>query len=169
MPQIRPAAATDLDEIWALVCRAIAHMNALGNPQWGADYPTRSHYETDIARGELYAACAPDGAILGVAAINTDQSPEYTGLPWAIPSPALVPHRIAVDPAAQRQGVARSLFAFAEALARQKGLSVLHMDTYAQNDRMQALVQSLGFRRVGFVHFDREGRPLGFPCFEKVL
>lgn len=169
MPQIRPATANDLDEIWALVERAVAHMTALGNPQWGPDYPTRAHYEKDAARGELYVATAADGSIAGVAAINTDQAPEYAPLPWAIPAPALVPHRIAVDPAAQRQGVARSLFAFAETLARQKGLTVLHMDTYAQNDRMQALVESLGFVRVGLVHFDREGRPLGYPCYEKVL
>ena len=57
----------------------------------------------------------------------------------------------------------------AEAMARRLGLPVFHLDTYARNDRMQALIRSQGFTQVGQVHFDREGRPDGFPCFEKVL
>ncbi len=169
MPEIRPAAAGDLDEIWAIVCRAVAQMNALGNPQWGADYPTKSHYAADLARGELYIAQGGGGAILGVACLNTDQAPEYAPLPWRIPGPAMVIHRMAVDPAAQRQGVARALFLFAEEFALRMGLRVLHVDTYAQNQRMRALISSLAYEEVGFVHFDRVNRPLPFPCFEKVL
>lgn len=166
---IRLATAGDLDPLWALVGRAVTHMNALGNPQWGADYPTRAFYADDLARGELYVAVAADGSILGVACLNTEQSEEYAPLPWQITAPAMVIHRMAVDPSAQRQGVATSLFAFAEALARQKGIPAVHVDTYAQNDRMQALFRGRGCREVGLVHFDREDRPLGFPCFEKVL
>ena len=34
---IRPAHREELEEIWAMVGRAVAHMNQLGNPQWGED------------------------------------------------------------------------------------------------------------------------------------
>ena len=166
---IRPARAEDLDAIWPMVSRAVVHMNQLGNPQWGEDYPTRAHYAADQARDELYVAEDEDGTILGAVCLNQDQAPEYALLPWAISGPAMVLHRLAVDPAAQRRGVGRSFFQFAEAMARCHGLPTFHLDTYARNDRMQALIRSQGFTQVGMVHFDREGRPDGFPCFEKVL
>ena len=72
---IRPAHREELEEIWAMVGRAVAHMNQLGNPQWGEDYPTRDFYAGDIDRGELYAAVM-DGKLAGVACINTAESPE---------------------------------------------------------------------------------------------
>ena len=169
MTVIRLARPEDVDAVWALVQRAEAHMQALGNPQWGEDYPTRAHYAADQARGELYVSVDEDGTILGAVCLNQDQAPEYAPLPWAIPGPAMVLHRLAVDPAAQRRGVGRSFFQFGEAMARRLGLPVFHLDTYARNDRMQALIRSQGFTQVGTVHFDREGRPDGFPCFEKVL
>ena len=179
MPEIRLAAVGDLDEIWAMVGRAIEHMHAIGNFQWGEDYPTREFYAQDIARGELYVAYtniasatdanATDEMILGVACINTDQSPEYAPLPWRIPEPAMSIHRMAVDPLVQRQGVASALFAFAEELARSQSIPTLHMDTYAQNERMQALVTGRGYQKVGEVHFGRDARPLMYPCWEKVL
>ena len=169
MTEIRLARPEDVDAIWALVQRAAAHMQSLGNPQWGEDYPTRAHYAADQARDELYVAEDEDGTILGAVCLNQDQAPEYALLPWAISGPAMVLHRLAVDPAAQRRGVGRSFFQFAGAMARCHGLPTFHLDTYARNDRMQALIRSQGFTQVGMVHFDREGRPDGFPCFEKVL
>ena len=56
MTEIRLARPEDVDAIWALVQRAAAHMQSLGNPQWGEDYPTRAHYAADQARDELYVA-----------------------------------------------------------------------------------------------------------------
>lgn len=169
MTVIRLARPEDVDAVWALVQRAAAHMQALGNPQWGEDYPTRAHYAADQARGELYVSVDEDGTILGAVCLNQEQAPEYASLPWAVPGPAMVLHRLAVDPASQRRGVGRSFFQFGEAMARRLGLPTFHLDTYARNDRMQALIRSQGFTQVGTVHFDREGRPDGFPCFEKVL
>lgn len=132
MPAIRRAAPADLDAVWSLVGRAVAHMNAIGNPQWGADYPTRALYAGDIDRGEVYSI-----------------------------------HRLAVDPAVQRQGVATALLSFAQAFARQNHVSALHVDTYSLNHRMQALFAKQGFVRRGEIYL--HGRPLPYPCFEKLL
>ena len=107
MIEIRPARAEELDVVWLLVRRAVAHMNELGNPQWGEDYPTRDFYADDLARGELYAARS-GGVLAGAACINTAEAPEYAPLPWATAPPAVVIHRMAVDPAFQRQGVGRA-------------------------------------------------------------
>lgn len=113
MTEIRLACPEDVDAIWALVQRAAAHMQSLGNPQWGEDYPTRAHYAADQARDELYVAEDEDGTILGAVCLNQEQAPEYALLPWAVSGPAMVLHRLAVDPDAQRRGVGRSFFQFA--------------------------------------------------------
>lgn len=166
MVSIRPARGEELEEIWALARRAVRHMNEGGNPQWGEDYPTRALYEGDIAAGELYAA-VEGGRIVGVACINTTQSPEYGAVDWALPGPALTVHRMAVDPETQGRGVGRALFNFAEELARRQGLGAIHIDTYTENQRMQGLILSRGFRWVGEIRL--HGRPLPYPCFEKLL
>ena len=168
MFEITPAAAADLDEIWPMIGRAAAHMNTLGNPQWGEDYPTRAHYAADIGRGELYAA-REDGNILGVACLNTARAEEYAPLLWKSTGPALVIHRMAVNPEMQRRGVGRALFTFAEELARKKGLAAIHADTYSLNAPMQTLFLAMGYSRVGFVRFGRPCRELDYPCFEKLL
>ena len=169
MVTIRPARRGELELLWPLVRRAVTHMNQHGNPQWGTDYPTRAHYAGDLERGELYLAHLLDGTLAGAACLNTAESPEYAPLPWSVPGPALVVHRMVVDPCFQRQGTGRALFAYAEALARKNGVRSLRVDTYAKNHGMRALIEGCGFRQVGSVHFDRAERPLGFPCFEKVF
>ena len=163
---IRPARQEELEDIWALVRRAVAHMNGLGNPQWGEDYPTLDFYAGDLYRGELYAALV-EGRLAGVACINTAESPEYDPLPWGTSRPAVVIHRMAIDPAFQRRGVGSALFAFAEGEARRRGIAAMRTDTYSLNDRMQALIRKMGFSKVGEIHL--HGRPLTYPCFEKDL
>ena len=106
--RLEPARMEELEPIWSLVGRAVVHMNALGNPQWGEDYPTADFYREDIRRGELYAAYV-GGTLAGVACINTSEAPEYAAMPWTTTPPAVVIHRMAIDPAFQRQGVGRAL------------------------------------------------------------
>ena len=166
MVTIQKATAEELDAIWAMVRRAVAQMNELGNPQWGGDYPLREDYAGDIARGELYTARV-DGALAGVACINTEQSPEYADLSWQTENKAVVIHRMAVDPEFQRHGMGKAFFRYMEETARELGLRALRLDTYSLNDRMQRLILSQGFRKVGQVRF--RSRPLPFPCFEKAL
>lgn len=168
MNQIRLARPGDLDEIWPLVQRAVADMNARGNDQWGEDYPTREHYAADIENGVLW--CVTDGesgAILGVGTITCRHEPDYAAVPFTFPEPAVVMHRVAVDPSAMRQGVAGMLFAQFEEEGRRRGVEALRIDTYSLNDRMQALILKQGFRFVADTHFGK--RPLPYHCYEKIL
>lgn len=164
---ISPAQREELDEIWSLAQRVVTHMVAHGNPQWGEDYPTRDFYADDIARGELMAARAPSGTVLGVACVNTQESAEYEPLPWRTQRPAMVIHRMAIDPTHQGQGIGRAFFIYTEEEARRRNIPALRIDTYGKNQRMQNLIVSRGYRPVGEIYI--HGRPLGFPCFEKEL
>ncbi len=165
---IRRARLEDLNDIWAVVQRAVADMNARGNDQWGPSYPLAADYAADIEKGQLW--CVSDdqsGAIRGVGAITCGHEVNYEGVPFSYPEPAVVLHRLAVDPAAMRQGVAGLLFDRFEQEGRAQGVQALRIDTYCLNDRMQALILKRGFTFVADTHFS--SRPLPFHCYEKVL
>ncbi|MEG2420488.1 MAG: GNAT family N-acetyltransferase [Oscillospiraceae bacterium] len=167
MPTIRLARGEDLDAVWALVSRAMEDMHRRGNPQWSDGYPTREIFGDAIADGDLYLQTLADGTILGCAVLNSIEEEEHQTVRWSVPGPAMVLHKMAFDPAYQHQGGGSAFFAYAEELARQRGLKSLRMNTFSKNDRMQALVSKLGFSHVGDVHFGRLSLP--YPCYEKVL
>jgi GNAT superfamily N-acetyltransferase len=165
---IRPARTSDLPALIALVRRVVPLMRATGNLQWGEDYPNEKVFAHDIELGQLWVVDPHPGAIAGVAAITTDQSPEYTQVGWDITEPAIVVHRLAVDPAFQGTGIASALMQQAEAVARERGISVLRVDTNTQNPATQRLLPKLGYTLAGEISLDfRPG--LRFFCYEKRL
>lgn len=150
-----------------VVRRVVPVMQAAGNHQWTTEYPNRQVFEQDIDRGQLWVA-DQDGAIAGVAAITPDPEPDYAQAGLDMDEPALVIHRLAVDPELQRGGVARQLMAHAEELARQGGIRALRVDTNIENEATQRLFPKLGFRLAGEIGLT--GRPgLRFLCYEKRL
>jgi GNAT superfamily N-acetyltransferase len=105
--------------------------------------------------------------VLGCACITDEPETAYAAVPWAVEGPALVVHRVAVDPTLQRGGVASALLTYAEDWARARGIPVFHADTYCKNRKMQALFRKRGFVQRGEIHLP--GRSLPFPAFEKLL
>jgi ribosomal protein S18 acetylase RimI-like enzyme len=165
MLSVRPAALADIPAILALVRRVVPLMQASGNFQWSADYPNEAVFTADIAQNQLWVA-ELDGAIAGVAALTQDQDTEYAQADWDVTEPALVTHRLAVDPATQGRGVALALMAQAEKQAAAQGLHVLRVDTNSENAATQRLFPKLGYRFAGEITL--EFRPgLRFFCYEK--
>ena len=106
--------------------------------------------------------------IAGVAAITTDQEPEYANVGWDISEPAIVVHRVAVDPVFRGRGIAEALMLQAEAVARSRGIGVLRVDTNTQNAATQKLFPKLGYTLSGETGLGfRAG--LRFLCYEKRL
>ncbi|RSK50839.1 GNAT family N-acetyltransferase [Hymenobacter rigui] len=165
---LRPAALADVPAILALVRRVVPLMQAAGNFQWTAEYPNEEVFRRDVERGHLWVA-ELDGQIAAVAALtHNDQDPEYAQADWDVTEPALVTHRLAVSPAAQGRGLAASLLAQAEVLARQQGLRVVRVDTNSENQATQRLFPKLGYRYAGEITLAfRPG--LRFFCYEKWL
>ena len=163
----RRATASDLPSILALIRRVVPLMNASGNYQWTDDYPNEAVFSADIAQNHLWVA-ELDGAVAGVAALTTDQDAEYAQADWDVAEPALVTHRLAVNPAAQGQGVALALMEQAEKQAVEQGLHVLRVDTNSENAATQRLFPKLGYRFAGEIGLAfRPG--LRFFCYEKRL
>jgi ribosomal protein S18 acetylase RimI-like enzyme len=163
----RRATLADVPAILALVRQVVPLMNASGNMQWSVDYPNEEVFQNDITQNHLWVA-ELSGQVVGVAALTQDQDAEYADADWDVTEPALVTHRLAVDPAAQGRGVALALMQQAEAEARRQGLRALRVDTNSENAATQRLFPKLGYRFAGEIKLAfRPG--LRFFCYEKRL
>jgi ribosomal protein S18 acetylase RimI-like enzyme len=165
--RIRLATQYDLPALMALVRRVVPLMLATGNRQWDEGYPNESVFERDIALRQLWVAEAED-SIAGVAALTTDQEPEYAEAEWDTTAKALVVHRLAVDPSFRGAGVASALMQKAEEIAAERRFAVVRVDTNTENAATQRLFPKLGYRLAGEIGLGM--RPgLRFLCYEKVI
>jgi ribosomal protein S18 acetylase RimI-like enzyme len=165
--QIRLANHEDLPALITLIRRVVPIMIASGNLQWDESYPNEEVFGRDIRLGQLWIV-EIDTAIAGVAAITMDQEPDYAQVGWDIEEPAIVVHRLAVDPAFRGAGVARALMQMAEEVAADRSLTVLRVDTNTQNEATQRLFPQLGYQLAGEIGL--QFRPgLRFFCYEKRL
>ena len=164
---LRLATPDDIPPLLGLLRRVVPMMQQTGNFQWDDTYPNAAVFGDDIAQKQLWVA-EFDGQLAGVSAITTDQEPTYADVGWNIAEPAIVTHRLAVDPAFRGKGVAKALLLQADEVARQRGISVLRVDTNMQNEATQRLFPALGYVYAGEIGLDfRPG--LRFYCYEKRL
>jgi GNAT superfamily N-acetyltransferase len=165
--RIRLAQPGDVPAIMQIVRAVVPLMRVSGNLQWDHVYPNPAVFDEDIALSQLWVA-EIDGELAGVVALTTEQSPEYVQAGWSIEVPAIVVHRLAVDPAFQGRGVAIALMQQAEVVAEEKGIDRVRADTNTHNQVMQRLMPKLGFDLSGEIGL--EFRPgLRFFCYEKLL
>src|ERR1700759_2250658 len=147
--------------------RGVPLLPAGGDLQWGETYPNETVLQRDIDLVQLWVAEADTG-LAGVAAITMDQEPDYAQVGWDINEPAVVVHRLAVDPAFPGAGVAGALMQKAEEVAAERGIAILRVDTNTQNAATQRLFPKLGYQLAGEIGL--EFRPgLRFFCYEKRL
>ncbi len=164
---IRLAVTADIPGIMQLVGKVVPLMQAVGNFQWGNDYPSPAVFGKDIALNQLWVA-EIDRKIGGVSAITTDQDPEYANAGWDITEIAVVTHRLAVDPDLQGKGIAKALMQQAEEVAKTRHINILRVDTNSENKATQALFPKLGYQFSGEITLAK--RPgLRFFCYQKLL
>jgi GNAT superfamily N-acetyltransferase len=162
---IRLAKLTDIPAIMQLIAGVVQAMNASGNFQWDSTYPNEQVFEKDISLSQLWVA-AVDGVIAGIAAITTDQEPEYAEVGWDINETAIVVHRLAVSPKYQGRGIAAALMMQAEQQAIERDINLLRIDTNTANKATQKLFPKLGYQFAGEIGLGF--RPnLRFYCYEK--
>lgn len=165
--RIRLATTEDLPVLMALVRRVVPMMVAAGNFQWDEVYPNSEVFGQDIALAQLWVAEGAAG-LGGMAAITTEQEPEYAQVGWDVTEPAIVVHRLAVDPMLRGAGIASALMGQAEVVAAERGIHVLRVDTNTKNEATRRLFPKLGYVLCGEVSLGhREG--LRFLCYEKRL
>ena len=163
--RIRLAVEEDMPSLMGLVRRVVPLMRATENLQWDENYPNEAVFRRDIALNQLWVA-EIDGDLAGIAAITMDQEPDYVQVGWDIHEPAIVVHRLAVDPGFRGAGVASALMQKAEEIAVERRIEALRVDTNTKNDATQRLFPKLGYALAGEIGL--EFRPgLRFFCYEK--
>ena len=164
---VRHATITDVPEIMSLISDVVPAMNAAGNFQWDKSYPNAGVFEKDIERNQLWVAIVED-EIAGIAAITTDQEPEYAEVGWDINELAIVTHRLAVNPKHRGKGIAAALLTEAEREAIRRNIKLLRIDTNTANEATKRLFPKLGYRFAGEIGLGF--RPnLRFYCYQKEL
>jgi len=164
---IRLANLNDIPQIIQLIAEIVPVMNAAGNFQWDSTYPNTTVFENDIAKKQLWVA---DDAVVisGIAAITTDQEPEYASVGWDLNETAIVIHRLAVSIHHHGKGIATKLMQQAEQVAIDRGIGVLRIDTNSANKATRQLFPKLGYEFAGEIGLGF--RPnLRFYCYEKRL
>ncbi len=164
---VRRATGADVPGVMALIGKVLPLMLASGNLQWDAGYPNAEVFARDVELTQLWVA-ESDSQIAGVAAITTEQEPEYANVGWDISETAIVVHRLAVDPAFHGRGIALALMQQAEIVARESGISVLRVDTNTRNQATQRMFPKLGYALSGETGLGHRAG-LRFLCYEKRL
>jgi ribosomal protein S18 acetylase RimI-like enzyme len=164
---IRKATLSDIPLVMQLIQKVVPLMIASGNYQWNDVYPNAQVFEQDVELSQLWVADI-DGNVAGISAITTDQYPGYADVGLDINEPAIVTHRLAVDPGYRGLGIAEALLNEAEHEAIRRNIPLLRIDTNTQNHATQKLFPKLGYVLAGEIGL--EFRPgLRFYCYEKKL
>lgn len=166
--ELRKATLDDLSDIVRICSEAVKLLNAEGNFQWNESYPLSADFEKDIANNELWVATV-DGVVAGFAALTTDQPEEYTGVGWDITETAIVPHRVATDPAHRGKSIAAKFMHMAEHLAREAGYKSVRVDTNKINIPMQKMFTKLEYHYAGQIKLKGKPETMDFVCYHKQL
>jgi ribosomal protein S18 acetylase RimI-like enzyme len=165
--RVRLAREEDISLLIEIVRRVVPLMRMQGNLQWDEDYPNEAVFREDIHLERLWVA-EVDGTLAGVVALTTDREADYDQADWDNEQPAVVIHRLAVDPPFHGSGVAKALMHKAEQVATASGLSIIRTDTNSANEATQKLFPKMGYRFAGEISL--RARPnLRFLCYEKHL
>ena len=163
---IRQATEADITAVMKIIQETITEMRSYGNTQWDENYPREEDFLSDIRQGDLYII-EREEEVAGFACVNTVEPNEYNDLPWSRQQPAIVIHRMAVDPSRRRSGIGTELMKFAEEHALKQQKKKIKTDTYSINTKMNALFTKCGYKLVGEMRF--RSREKAFYCYDKVL
>ncbi len=152
---IRKATGADIDAISGIYERIhMREQQKLMQIGWlPGVYPVRGTAEAALERGDLFVY-EEDGNILASAIINKTQVDVYAQGNWAYSAAddkIMVLHTLVVDPDANKRGIGKSFVEFYEKYAKERGCTVLRMDTNEKNAVARAFYKKLGYREAGIV------------------
>jgi len=147
---ITKASIRDLESIDRLTLKIVRDMKTSKIPQWNFPYPRYKVFMKDWMLGGLYVE-KTGHQIDGSITILKENDPAYLVLDTWQGKNALVIHRLMVDPAKRKQGIARKLLKFACRLAIQEGYDSIKIDTHEENYKMKAFLEKHDFVRRGYL------------------
>jgi ribosomal protein S18 acetylase RimI-like enzyme len=159
----RRAKAADFEAVAALYEKAVSDLRSKQIDQWDEIYPDSKTLRADIRKRQMYVLTR-DGGIVSAVVLGRKQHELYKTVRWSCGRPAVL-HRLCVHPEHQHLGVGRATVVCAEQRLRKKHRCSVRLDAFLQNPAALRLYESLGYTRVGVVHF-RKGE---FGLYEKSI
>ncbi|MEZ4874472.1 MAG: GNAT family N-acetyltransferase [Flavobacteriaceae bacterium] len=165
---IRKALSSEIAEILSLTQACSKEMIANEIFQWNEHYPNVEAFQKDVKRGELYVK-ELENTLVGCMVISSLKDEEYDAVPWLTPDGFnYYIHRLAVHPAFQHQGHAKSLMDFAEKTIKEMGGISVRLDTFSKNARNQKFYEARGYTKLGGIYFPKQSE-FPFYCYELII
>jgi GNAT superfamily N-acetyltransferase len=139
--------------------------------QWQDGYPNEKQVKLDIINQNSYVIINDEGIIIGTTVFTFKEEPTYQQIEggWKTSENSLygVIHRLAVDDAYRKAGLARFVFDQCEALVKKHLTATsLRIDTHRENIGMQGLLKKRNYNYCGVIYLDSGDDRL---AYEKVL
>lgn len=165
---IRKATIQDIDTIINITKACAIDMVSKNIHQWNSQYPSRTAFEIDVSRNELYVLVEEE-KIMGCLVLSTKMDTEYQSVSWLTPNTKnLYVHRLAIDPNFQGKGLAQKLMSFAENFAKKNEYASIRLDTFSKNTRNQKFYELRGYKKLGSIYFPKQSEH-PFYCYEYIL
>jgi len=163
---IRLANVSDLDDIMEIIDEIKKEMKEENNPQWNEedDYPNKEKFISDMKKNQLYVY-EDNQIIKGLIVISKED--DYQKLLKTSNKPSYILHRLAIKKEFRKEGLASSLFKYAEDLAKENNMEILKADTEEHNLKMNNLFIKLGFKKKG--EFEYDDYPGHYIYYEKEI
>ncbi len=162
---IRLAKKTEIPKILAITRACAKDMINQNIFQWNEEYPSKTAFEKDITRNELFVLVIEE-RIIGCMVLTPIMDSEYIPIKWLSENKNnLYIHRLAIHPKDQGKGYAQKMMDFAEQFAINNNYCSIRLDTFSKNNRNQKFYEIRGFKRLGEMHFPKQSE-FPFYCYE---
>ena len=157
----------NLKDILNIINQAKIYMKENGINQWNEDYPKIESLENDILNKNSYVV-KDDEKIIGTFVLIFGDEKSYQKIEgaWKKNIPYGTLHRVAVNNNCKGKGVAGFILDFAEAMAKEKNVFSLRIDTHKDNISMRRFIEKSNFDFCGIIYVE-DGTPR--VAFEKTL
>ena len=155
--------------IMKIINDAQRYLAALNINQWQDGYPNKEQITLDIKNKDSYIILADDGTVIGTTVFTTKTEPTYQNIngKWITTNTCCgVIHRLAVDEAYRKEGLAEFVFNYCEKQLKINGIDSMRIDTHKDNKGMQHILTKRGYQYCGIIILDSGDERL---AFEKVV
>lgn len=147
-----PARERDFDRAMDILRSGRDFQRQQGFLQWEDGFPDPDLIHRDIQSGHGYVVTS-GGAIAAYLYLGFDGDPAYPAIrgAWQYDEKYAVIHRIAIAPEFRGLGLASVTFRLVEEFCRDRGVTLIRIDTHEDNKRMQHILAKNGFAYCGLV------------------
>jgi len=164
---IQLAKKEEIPELLAITRACAKNMISQNIFQWNEQYPSKTAFENDVLRKELYVLTSEE-KIIGCIVLTPKMDEEYLPIKWLTSNQNnLYIHRLAIHPTFQGKGFAQKLMNFAEEFAIKNNYNSIRLDTFSKNDRNQKFYELRAYKKLGNIYFPKQSE-FPFYCYERL-